>query len=150
MDERENYLRALAFRNPEWIPCSVGFSPATWKAYREELEALVLRHPLIFRDYRRGDMDFDHLPPVYREEYYRDNWGCVWYNIQEGLEGQVVEHPLADWKALDTYVPPDPLFKSERGDRDWEKIEKDVEARKQKGLLTVGSGERLFLSLIHI
>ena len=144
MNERENYLRALEFRHPEWIPCSVGLSPATWKTHREDLEAVVLRHPLIFRGYKKGDTDFDDLPPVYREEYYRDNWGCLWYNIQEGLEGQVVEHPLADWKALEAYVPPDPLVKSERGDRDWEQIQQDMEAQKKKRLLTRGGGERLF------
>ena len=37
------------------------------------------------------------MPVVYQEgEYYRDKWGCLWYNIQEGLEGQVVDtftHP---------------------------------------------------------
>lgn len=145
MTEKENYLRALEFRNPEWIPCSVGFSPITWRRYREGLEKIVLCHALIFPDYKRQDINFDELPPVYREkEYFRDNWGCLWYNIQEGLEGQVVENPLADWKALDTYEPPDPLFKSERGDRDWEKIKKDIEERKKKGLLTGGDGERLF------
>jgi len=145
MNERENYLRAIEFRSPEWIPCTIGFSPITWKTYREALEEIVLRHPLIFRDYKKGDVDFDYLPPVYREkEYFRDNWGCLWYNAQEGLEGQVVENPLADWRALDDYSPPDPLFKSERGERDWEKIGKEIEERKEEGLLTVGSGERLF------
>ena len=144
MTERENYLRTIEFRSPEWIPCRVGLSPGTWRAHRENLEEAVLRHSLIFRDYKRGDRDFDALPPVYGDEYYRDNWGCLWHNIQEGIEGQVVEHPLADWKALDTYVPPDPFVKSERGDRDWGAIQKDIEERKEKGLLTTGSGERLF------
>lgn len=145
MTERENYLRTIEFRNSEWIPCSVGFSPATWHKYREKLEELVLRHPLIFKDYKRGSIDFDEFPPGYREgEYYRDNWGCLWYSAQGGLEGQVVEHPLADWKALHTYKMPDPFFKVERGKRNWKKIKENIEGRKRKGLLTVGDGERLF------
>ena len=145
MTERENYLRVIEFRNSEWIPCSVDFSPATWHKHRKKLEELLLRHPLIFKDYKKGSINFDEFPPGYREgEYYRDNWGCLWYNAQEGLEGQVVEHPLADWKALDTYKMPDPLLKSERGERDWKKIKEDIEERKRKGLLTVGDGERLF------
>ncbi|MGQ9596288.1 MAG: hypothetical protein ACUVQY_03830 [Thermoproteota archaeon] len=85
------------------------------------------------------------MPVVYRKgEYYTDNWGCVWYNIQEGLEGQVVKNPLADWKALDAYQPPDFLTKTEREERDWEKIKGDIEERRRSGLLTVGDGERLF------
>jgi uroporphyrinogen decarboxylase len=145
---RENYLRALEFRNPEWIPCSIGFSPATWKTFREKLEDIVVRYPLIFGSYERGSKNFDEMPVVHRKgEYYTDNWGCVWYNIQEGLEGQVVGHPLEDWKTLETYQSPDPLTKTERDEREkdyWEKVKRDIEERREKGLLTVGGGERLF------
>lgn len=142
---RENYLRALEFRYPKWIPCSVGFSMANWHRYRERLEDVIVRHPLIFGPYKKGSTNFDDLPPVYRErEYFRDNWGCLWYNIQGGLEGRIVEHPLTDWKALDVYRLPDFLTKTERGERDWEKIKRYVEERRKEGLLTVGDGERLF------
>jgi len=145
ISERENFLRTLEFRYPEWIPCSVGFSPLTWHTYRERLEEIVLRHPLIFKNYRRGSVDFDNFPPVYRQgEYFRDNWGCIWYNAQGGLEGQVVGHPLADWKALDTYKPPDFLTQTERGERNWNEIKRDIEERRRKGLPTIGDGERLF------
>ena len=87
------------------------------------MEELVLDHPLIFRDYQKRSIDFDQFPFCYREgEYYRDNWGCLWYNVQGGLAGRVVEHPLAHWKTLDTHEMPDLLSKSERGERDWEKF----------------------------
>ena len=146
MTHRENYLRAIEFNYPEKIPCSVNFSPLTWNRYRQDLEKIVLAHPKIFPDYREGSQDFfDRMPPVYRKgEYFRDNWGCLWFNNQHGLEGQVVEHPLSDWKNLDNYQPPDPRLKEERGDRDWEKIKKEIEEQKEKGLLTGGPGERLF------
>ncbi|MGQ9515125.1 MAG: hypothetical protein ACUVTL_08795 [Thermoproteota archaeon] len=76
---RDNYLRAIEFRYPEWIPCSVDFSPATFKRYREKLEDLIASHPLIFGQYERRIMDFDEMPPAYRKgEYYTDNWECVW------------------------------------------------------------------------
>jgi len=101
---------------------------------------------LIFKDdYKKGSVNFDEFPSCNREgEYYRDNWDCLWYNAQGGLEGQVVENPLADWKALNTYEMPDPLLKSERGERNWEKIKEDIEERKKRGFLTTGDGERLF------
>jgi len=150
ISERENYLRAIEFRYPEWIPCRVDFSYAFWRKHREELEKIVVSHPLIFRDsacvriedQRKGSYD---LPPVYREgEYFRDNWGCLWYNTKEGYEGRVVENPLSNWEALDTYQPPDFLTKTERGERDWEKIKRDIEEQRKKGLLIKGDGERLF------
>jgi len=145
MTDRENWLRTVEFRHPAWIPCGVGFSPITWHAHRERLEEIVLRHPLLFKDYKPGSTDFDDFPPVYRQgEYFRDNWDCLWYNSIGGLEGQVVEHPLADWDALETYRPPDPKTQSERGDRDWEKIRQQMAGQREKGLLVGGDGERLF------
>ncbi len=150
MTERENYLRTIEFHNPEWIPCSVGFSPAVWHEHRGKLEELVLRHPLIFEDYKKGSIDFDNFPSRYREgEYYRDNWDCLWYSAQGGLEGQVVEHPLADWKALDAYRMPDPLKEydsslTERGNWDWKVVKKYIEERKRKGFLITAFGGRLF------
>jgi len=141
---RGNYLKAIEFRYPEWIPCSVEVSPAAWKRHRERLEEVVARHPSIFGQYEGGSRDFDEMPPVYRIGEYADNWGCVWYNIQEGIEGQVVKHPLGDWSALDGYKPPDFLSKTERGDRNWGEIARGVKGRRGNGLLTVGDGERLF------
>ena len=145
LNERENWLRAVQFQHPEWIPCSMSLSPAAWKVFRKDLERIVLDHPRLFPDYREGSMDFDETPPVYRQgECYRDNWGCLWRNIHDGIEGQVVEHPLADWRALATYRPPDLSAKTERGERDWDQTAKEVEERKRKQILTSGHGERLF------
>jgi len=146
-DLRENYLKAVEFRYPEWIPCGVSFLPGVWKKYRERLEDIVVRYPLIFGKYEKGGRNFNDLPPVYRPGYFTDNWGCVWHTVQEGLEGQVVGHPLADWKALENYLPPDPLVKAERGERGegyWESVKKVFTERWGKGLLRVGDGERLF------
>jgi len=123
MTERENWLRAVEFKSPQWIPSEVCFSPLTWHVYRKKLEEIVLRHPLLFPGYQRGSTDFDDFPAAYRAgEYFRDNWDCVWYSAVGGIEGIVVDHPLEDWNALDTYRPPDPKLKAEREDRDWEQI----------------------------
>ncbi len=144
-DIRENYLRAVEFRYPEWIPCSVNFLPVAWKKHRERLEALVIRHPLIFGSYEKGNRDFDAMPPVYRGgEHYTDNWGCTWYGVQDGIEGQVVEHPLEQWSSLENYQPPDPMLKTERGETNWERSKEIAEERRKNGLLVLGDGERLF------
>ena len=146
MTHRENWLRAIEFRSPEWIPCSVGFAPIIWKRLREDLDRLIADHPLIFPGHQVGHACFyDEMPVVYREgELFRDNWGCVWENIQEGLEGQVVEHPLADWSALEGFAPPDILTQDERGERDWDATRQHIENARAAGHLTGGNGERLF------
>ncbi|MGA2973729.1 MAG: uroporphyrinogen decarboxylase family protein [Spirochaetia bacterium] len=146
MNHRENYIRAATFHSPQWIPCSMAFSPLTLTNHRGELSRLMRDHPRIFPEYDPDTFDyFDEMPAVYRKgEMFTDNWGCVWANAIEGLEGQVVGHPLADWKALAAWRPPDPMKKSERADRDWGKIRAEIEERKAKMLLTSGDAERLF------
>jgi hypothetical protein len=145
MTERENYLRALEFRSPQWIPSSVNFAQIVWHRYRERLEEIVLAHPRLFAGHRKGTVSFDDFPPVYRGgEHYRDNWGCLWYTEIAGLEGQVVQSPLEEWSALESYRPPDFRTQSERGSRDWAAIRRDIEAKKRRGELTMGDGERLF------
>lgn len=37
-----------------------------------------------------------------------DDWHCRWAATEQKNMGQVVDHPLADWSAMDTYRPPDP------------------------------------------
>ncbi|MCC6445808.1 MAG: hypothetical protein IT210_20430 [Armatimonadetes bacterium] len=146
LSNRENYLRAIEFRYPEWIPCSVGFAPIVWKMQGRELEKVILDHPRLFPGYQEGSANFyEEMPVVYREgQFFTDNWGCLWHNIQEGLEGQVVGHPLANWEALKDYKAPDYRFKTERGERNWEAIEKYIREQKQQGGLVGGDGERLF------
>ena len=145
LSEKENWLRAIEFRGPERIPCSVSLSISAWHHYREELEDLVLAHPLIFGDFQRGEIDFDGFPPGYAGKY-RDNWGCLWHTPDEciGLEGQVIESPLSDWDAFDTYSPPDIETKRERGNRDWKSTAEGMRKAKEDGLLCVGYAERLF------
>lgn len=146
MTDRENYMRAATFGSPEWIPCSMGFSPFTTRQHRNDLDALMRRHPRIFPEYDPKTHDYyEEMPAVYRKgERFTDNWGCVWDNAIEGLEGQVVGHPLSDWGALARWRPPDPMKKTERGERDWEEIRAEMEERKRRGLLTHGGAERLF------
>jgi len=150
-NERENYLRAIEFRKPEWIPVKAYILPAAWKKYREDLEEIVLRHPKIFGAYKKGERIFDECPPGYRKGYYWDNWRCLWHNLEEGIVGQVVEHPLSDWKSLNTYKPPDPLKEDDYfEDQDWDEIKRSIEKRKKKGLLTWGNGGELFTRLWYL
>ncbi len=134
ISERENYIRALEFRSPEWIPITFDLMASVWRRYGQELEEVLLRHPLLFGDYVPGSyaaLAGEPLTPA--NEYMRDDWGCVWRNAQAGILGQVVEHPLADWRALDSYRPPDP-----RTQIDWAARKARIEEERRRGLLTRG------------
>jgi len=110
MNIRENYLCAVEMSGPEWIPCTVSLSKPMWHIYRERLEDLVLRHPVIFGDYKIGSVDFDDFGIRREGNIFIDEWGCVWKFLKDGPQGQVVNHPLEDWEALKSYRPPDPII----------------------------------------
>ena len=146
LSDRENWLRAITFGRPQWIPCSVGFAPLTWDTYREKLDDVLLRHPLMFPGHQRHPRFDGTFEDCSRGagELFRDNWGCLWRSEIGGIEGQVVESPLADWSAFAKYQPPDVLTKTERGERDWNAIRRDLANAKKEGHLRWGNGERLF------
>jgi len=74
------------------------------------MEDLVLRHPRIFGEHERRSRDFDDLGVRRAGNKITDEWGCVWAFLVDGLQGQVVKHPLEDWENLKSYRPPDPLL----------------------------------------
>ena len=129
MERREiekNFLKAVHFKNPEWLPCTVGFLPASWIKYREQLEDILAAHPRLFPNFKKGEKNFDELPeaPSFKPGRYIDNWGCTWENEQLGMEGVCIKGALENWDAFENYTPPDPLTKYTLFcDRpDWKKI----------------------------
>jgi len=142
LSERENYLRNASFQGPEWIPCAVHISTASWLQWRDQMEEVCARHPLLFPGFRKGRLDYDRLDPgpAHRAgELFTDAWGCVWTTEIDGLEGQVVKSPLEDWEALDSYRPPDPLVTADRGPADWEGARRRVAEAKAQGRVAWGS-----------
>ena len=136
-----NLLKTIYFDYPAWTPCRVGLMPATWMKYREDLEGLVLSHPRIFPEHKRGLTDLYLLTnPLYELGKHVDCWGEVWENIELGLDSMPVYHPLEDWSALDGYCPPDPLRDDTFGPRDWEEVRRSLERARHKGDLAVGDG----------
>ncbi|MFA5393743.1 MAG: uroporphyrinogen decarboxylase family protein [Candidatus Ratteibacteria bacterium] len=98
---RQAHIASMRFEGPKFISCDFGFYPATAFKYRDRIPDFYRRHPWI---YDPGDME---IPANLRAgTEYVDEWGCRWRTLEDGLDGQVIEHPLADWSALDTFTPP--------------------------------------------
>lgn len=60
-----------------------------------------------------GHIDFVGLPYTAPASWRpskpgEDEWGAVWKKTDVPNMGQMVEHPIADWSALETYRLPDP------------------------------------------
>lgn len=107
MGASEDRLRAMKFEHPEHIPCSIGLLPATWMKYRQELDALVRRHPIIFGHDQPDERDYD---AVGEDKYLRgdhvDAWGCVWSNIRPGMASLVTGHPVPTRQAVRSLAAP--------------------------------------------
>jgi len=145
LTERENTLRTIDRTGPEWIPTSVHILPATWHKCRKELERLVVAHPFAYGAYEPGSMDFDHFQPRHRAGRFTDPWGCVWDNSEAGMMGVVVEHPLADWDAFDSFTPPDSLRYHEFGEWPaWEDFAKRLDAYRRRDQAVPVGVNRLF------
>jgi uroporphyrinogen decarboxylase len=159
MDSRENWLRAVEFHHPQWIPCEISLFPLVWKTHREELEELVLAHPRLFPGFQKGVIHFDQMPVGFRAgERFTDKWGCVRLTTEDGIGGQTIYHPLADWSALTGYQAPDPTqgtldpitqglnayLSGKDAPLTWDKVEASVNEKKRQGELVKGDGEKLF------
>lgn len=117
MNNRENMLRAWCFQGPERIPIASGLPWLNWADYGydpDELESILLSHPILFPNYQRGTIYKNHeilpqtRPDLVKGSEYKDGWGCVWETVYTGMVGSVKVHPLKDWSAFDNYKAPDP------------------------------------------
>ena len=137
----KNFLQAVEFRYPEWIPCTVSIMPATWIKYKEEVEKIVLEHPKLFPHYKKGDFKKIKLNRAYQKGRWKDIWGIVWENIEEGLDSAPVEKeaPLRNWENLANYQVPDPLLFNWFGEKiDWQERKTQLEHAKREGNLAAG------------
>jgi hypothetical protein len=89
----DDYTRAMSFDHPDYIPVAVSLLPATWVKHREALDALVARHPIIFGEQPQHQRDYEAMiGGTFAAGEHPDEWGCVWHNIEPGLEAYVRVH----------------------------------------------------------
>ena len=86
--------KSMTFSHPDYIPINTWVIPAAWIKYREKMDALVQRHPLLFSN-QPAARDYDQVAqPTYHAGQHTDAWGCVWSNMLHGHEAIVTHHPL--------------------------------------------------------
>ena len=109
MDKTANMVKAMTYDTPESIPLSIGFLPAAWKKYPEEIKELTLKYKDIFGDLGNSYVyDPNNLSNTYKLGQTTDEWGCVWSNIDEGMEAYVTGHPIKTKEDIrNLVIPPD-------------------------------------------
>jgi uroporphyrinogen decarboxylase len=139
----ENTLRAIRFDRPDYIPMVFWINPACWHHYEPEmLFELMGAHRLLFPDFDGGDKTIAEPAPWEQSERpFTDAWDCVWETMDDGITGTVTQHPLADWKSLDSFVAPDPARTNGMGEIDWGEIGAQAREIQGRGRYCVGSLE---------
>jgi uroporphyrinogen decarboxylase len=100
-------IRAIEFAHPKHIPVSVSILPAAWMKHRDALEAIAVRHPLLFGDSQQGGRDYDAVEGTYVAGSHVDAWGCVWSNIKSGREAIVTGHAVPTREAVHSLRMPE-------------------------------------------
>ncbi|MGI6570043.1 MAG: uroporphyrinogen decarboxylase family protein [Caldicoprobacterales bacterium] len=89
-----NLMKSITYQYPGEIPVSVGILPAVWLKHGEEFVRLAKEYPdLIPVIPDLNNMD-EFIPRTYRKGTFTDEWGCVWSNLEEGMESIVTGHPV--------------------------------------------------------
>lgn len=106
MGQRENILRTVRFERPERIPMGFWINPACRNHYPQSvLDELQESHPYLFPNFRRSSVLETVFTPS-AQTLSVDAWGVTMASPEEGIAAVSVQHPLADWCALECYVPP--------------------------------------------
>jgi len=101
-----DHFKAMKREYPSRIPIGIGILPSAWMKYREALDEIVRRHPLLFG--KSGNQrDYDAVGGTYVEGDHVDVWGCVWSNMKAGMEAIVTGHPAPTREAVNSLAIPD-------------------------------------------
>lgn len=137
MTAYENSLKAYRFEGPAWIPCEVIITEQAWLQYtREELGAVVERHPLLFPELDPKAVDTTAMPenPWQRADlHYQDSWGVTWRTTEDGVTGIPLRHPLESWDAFEDLQEPDPAEHNGWGTVDWSGMRRRLERARRVG-----------------
>jgi len=157
MKHRDRVLMALNHEEPDRCPMQVSFTPEFASRLKKDLK---LTDEDFHNPHGGGNtyvieraLDEDMLltsvgwansyyaTDTYSEDgqTYTDEWGVIWRNspyqtkFGPGHYTEMVGHPLAGDDAINSYQPPDPRTKTERGERDWDAIREDIVKRRAEG-----------------
>jgi len=129
MSPRERVKRALTFNYPDRPPRDLWILPIASNRYQKEIDAILERFPL---DIQFATGSATAGDPIQKQRWevgkFKDEWGCVFENIQEGIVGQVKDPLIKSLSDVKKVKPPYSLLKDkvnvEKIDNLWEETDK--------------------------
>lgn len=136
-----NYLKAVHFDRPDWVPARINLLPGAWLRHGEALDEVACAYPQYFPGHKPGAYENMELARQFRRGRWTDAWGVVWDNAEEGVHAIPVdsEAPLRDWDAFEGFHPPDTQTTGDLGNRrDWDAVARQMAVVKARGGLPSG------------
>lgn len=99
-------LKAMNYDTPETIPVSAGLLPAAWLKYGEKLKPLCKEYPQFLPHVPDLSNPNSFTPQSYHVGNFTDEWGCVWSNVDEGMESIVTGHPVKTREDINSLAIP--------------------------------------------
>ena len=132
MTYRENYLKTVRFEHPDHIPVNFSINESIYYAYEADaIVELMESHPIIAGKHviRQDLLGRNRDTGAYQKRFF-DEFGVEWEEIQPGIRGTVIRHPLADFSKIQDYRFPElPQFDVEAG-------RANIQKAKEQGHLT--------------
>ena len=100
-------IKAMTYQYPDEIPAMVSILPAAWIHYGEELVRLAKDYPDLIPTIPDLEHIEDYMPDSYHYGNFTDEWGCVWSNVDEGMESIVTGHPVPNREDILTLKIPE-------------------------------------------
>lgn len=149
MDGRERYIRTLTFDGPDRVPVMHCTLKGAWLTHGQALVDLYERYPsdVLLSSTTGGPFAFTGSERGHWADgaVTHDDWGCRWLWNTPDYMGQAVHHPLADWRELANWHPPDPMT----GEAGVRQMEAEVAADDHDHFVFVDGGE-LFQRMIFL
>ena len=120
MVNRDKWFKIIRREGEGKIPCQIVMTLPIWEKDRKRWEKVKRESPHV-------KIDISQDPRRASKNKYRDEWGCLWHYPGNYLDGQVIEHPLSNWKYFKHYHIPDP-----EKYMNWDKVEKDIKKTKKR------------------
>lgn len=98
--------QAIRYESPETIPVSMSALPAVWLKYGQEFQRIADEYPQFFNNFQYNPNNYQYASS-YHAGSFIDEWGCVWSNIQEGMESIVTGHPVKEEEDVAKLVIPE-------------------------------------------
>ncbi len=112
MDSRDRVIKAIEFAEPDRIPNGCYNLAVPPGPRSESLKRLFGKYQQDFASVSGAARTLDWAQS-WSKGSFTDEWGVTWRNLQDGIIGQPVGHPLDDWGKLADYKLPDPLINIE-------------------------------------